>query len=300
MANLIFQIAGLILLIAGLGGGYWRWIKPYQASLTWQGKGLLLLVILTLMGGFIGSPFWWLDDSRSFSWDLPPLASRMLASAGWAFVVVCFLALQRPTFRRLRLVLILLLVYLLPLAVAIVLFHLDRFDPSAPITYAFFTIVILMVITTTGYLLWQPPVITDDARDQVPASQGVRYWLVIVAVICGLWGGALFVTDRGPSPLIWVWVGDLLSSRLIGVMLLAIAAGAITSFRWADAGRLMMIVTLTYGIGLVLASLWNIGGGKPVPFSYLGVFGGIALISAILLNMDKTYNVNSRLSNKNK
>jgi len=298
MANLIFQVSGLVLLIIGLGVGYSRWIKPHQASLNWQGNGLLLLVILTLMGGFIGSPFWWLDDSRSFSWDLPPLASRMLASAGWTFVVVSFLALQRPTFQRLRLVLILLFVYLTPLAVAIILFHLDRFDPTAPITYAFFVIVILMVTATTGYLLWQPRLIPDEARDQAPSSRVVRYWLATVAFICGLWGVALFVTDQGPSPLIWVWVGDLLSSRLIGVMLLAVAVGAITGYRRADPARLMMIVTLTYGIGLVLASLWNRVGGKPVPLSYLIVFGGIALISAILLNTDKSHKIGFEFSGK--
>jgi hypothetical protein len=103
--TLLFQIVGLSLLLAGLALGYGRWIKPHASVLDWQGKGLLLLVVLTLAGGFIGSPFWWMDEARSFSWDLPPLASRMLASAGWSFVVVCWLVLERPTDRRLRLVL---------------------------------------------------------------------------------------------------------------------------------------------------------------------------------------------------
>ncbi len=132
--TLLFQIVGLSLLLAGLALGYGRWIKPHASVLDWQGKGLLLLVVLTLAGGFIGSPFWWMDEARSFSWDLPPLASRMLASAGWSFVVVCWLVLERPTDRRLRLVLLLLFVYLSPLALAAPLFHLDRFDPAAPIT----------------------------------------------------------------------------------------------------------------------------------------------------------------------
>ena len=82
--TLLFQIIGLALLLAGLAVGYGRWIKPHAAVLDWQGRGLLLLVVLTLAGGFIGSPFWWIDDARSFSWDLPPLASRMLASASFA------------------------------------------------------------------------------------------------------------------------------------------------------------------------------------------------------------------------
>ena len=38
-----------------------------------------------------------------------------------------------------------------------------------------------------------------------------------------------WVTDSGPVPFVWVWPGDLLTSRLIGVMLLTIAVGAATS-----------------------------------------------------------------------
>jgi len=51
--NLLFQIFGLLLLLSGLGIGYGRWVRPYGATLGRQGKGLLLLVILTLMGGFV-------------------------------------------------------------------------------------------------------------------------------------------------------------------------------------------------------------------------------------------------------
>jgi len=59
----------------------------------------------------------------------------MLAAAGWSFALVCWLALERPSLPRLRLVVIMLFVYLTPLAVAILLFHLSRFDWMAPITY---------------------------------------------------------------------------------------------------------------------------------------------------------------------
>ncbi|MCP4139714.1 MAG: hypothetical protein GY755_05390 [Chloroflexi bacterium] len=291
MLNFLIQVFGLVLLIAGVYIGYLRWIKPHQDSLSVQGRGLLFLIVLTLMGGFVGSPFWWMDEARSFSWDLPPLASRMLAAAGWSFVVVSFLALQRPTFKRVRLVLMLLFVYLTPLALAIILFHLDRFDPTAPIVYAFFAIVVLMVTSTMYYLLKQPTIIPDEIRDEAPSSPLIRYWLATVALICTLWGTALFLTDNGPSRFIWVWVGDLLSSRLIGVMLLAIAVGAITSFRYADVANLMMITLSTYGIGLALASLWNMVAGKPVPVSYLSVFGGMALISVLLLSKNKLIEV---------
>ena len=60
--------------------GYRRWVGPRETGI--QGKGMLQLSVLTLAGGLLGSVGWWLDDPRSFSWDLPPLAGRMLASAG--------------------------------------------------------------------------------------------------------------------------------------------------------------------------------------------------------------------------
>ena len=278
--SLLFQIVGLILLLAGLGAGYGRWVKPHATGLDWQGKGLLLLVILTLMGGFIGSPFWWIDDARSFSWDLPPLASRMLASAGWAFVVVCFQVLERPTYRRLRLVLLLLFVYLAPLAVAAPLFHLERFDPAAPITYGFFAIVALMTVSTLWYLLRQPRIFPDESADLTLPTSSVRGWLMLVAALTALWGLALLITDSGPSSLVWVWPGDLLTSRLIGVMLLTITAGSLYSLNANGLARPMLAMLVTYGLGLSTASLWNVLAGKPVKWSYALVFGVVFLLSA--------------------
>src|SRR5689334_1293691 len=79
--DLVLQFLGALLLFAALGLGYWVWIRPLEAGLTLQGRGLLFLVLLTLAGGALGAPFWWLDKRQSFSWDLPPLASRMLAAA---------------------------------------------------------------------------------------------------------------------------------------------------------------------------------------------------------------------------
>jgi len=278
--SLFFQIVGLLLLLAGLGAGYQRWVKPHASTLDWQGKGLLLLVILTLAGGFIGSPFWWIDDARSFSWDLPPLASRMLAAAGWSFVVVCFPVLERPTDRRLRLILLLLFVYLAPLALAAPLFHWQRFDPAAPITYGFFAIVVLMTVSTLWYLLRQPVIFPDTPADRQQPAPAVRGWLLLVAAITALWGLALFITDSGPSPLVWAWPGDLLTSRLIGVMLLTIAAGSVYSLNASGLARLMLAMNFTYGLGLSIASLWNYLAGKPVKWSYAVVFGVVFLLSA--------------------
>ena len=286
--TLLLQIFGLVLLALGIGFGYWRWIKPYKDTLDLQGKGLLFLVVLMVMGGLIGSPFWWMDEALSFSWDLPTLASRMLAAAGWSFAVIGILVLERPTYRRLRLVLILLFVYLIPLAIAAPLFHLDRFDPTAPITYAFFAIVVLMVASTVWYLLRQPDIFPDGPEDLASPSTAVRGWLLLVAIIMVLWGLALIFTDSGPSELIWVWPGDLLTSRLIGVMLLTIAAGAVYSLPATGTARPMLAMMLVYGLGLSLASMWNAFAGKPVKISYALVFGIIFLVSAVLLIRDRS------------
>ena len=82
--------------------------------------------------------------------------------------------------------------------------------------------------------------------------------------MCALWGLALFVTDDGPWGLIWVWPGDLLTSRLIAVMLLTIASGAVYALRYADVSRVMLGVIAVYGFGVMLANLWNILANLPV------------------------------------
>lgn len=283
MKELGGQFAGLFLLLGGLWVGYRRWIKPHD--LTWQAQGFVLLIILTLIGGFVGSPFWWADLEVSFSWDLPPLASRMLAAAGWSFAVVTFLALEQPTYRRMRLANLMLAVYLAPLLIVIPLAHLNRFDADAPITYAFFIIVIGMTIPSLWYL-WQQPTVVPE-KESTPSSPLIRGWLGIIMIVMGVWGVALLITDSGRSDLIWVWPGDLLTSRLISVMLLAIAAGAALSWRDQDAARVMLKVLITYGIGAAIANLWNTLADKPIKYSYLIAFFVIFIVSALLLVLDK-------------
>lgn len=280
MDNIVVQILGLVVLFAAVSGGYWRWIRP-RPNLHMQAKGVLLLLILTMAGGLVGSTGWWFDEPRAFSWDLPPLASRMLAAAGWAFGAATIMTLQRPTTRRIRLVLLMLAVYLIPLAVAIVLFHLDRFDPNAPITYAFFIIVASLVIPTLWYLV-RPAVVLPDAPIS-PTSSAVRGWLLVVAAITALWGIALFITDSGPISLVWVWPGDLLTSRLIAVMLLTLATAAFYSLRDADTARVTLVVLVVYGLGAALANLWSATAGKPVQPLYVLVFGVMGIISLVLL-----------------
>jgi hypothetical protein len=60
-----------------------------------------------------------------------------------------------------------------------------------------------------------------------------------------------------------VWPGDILTSRLIAVMLLTIAVGAVYALRYADVSRVMLGVIAVYGFGVMLANLWNILAAKP-------------------------------------
>lgn len=283
MNDLIWQLFGAALLLGGVGWGYWRWVRPHT-HLSLAGRGLLLLVILTGMGGLIGSPIWWLDVAGSFSWDLPPLAGRMLASAGWAFVAASWLTLHWPTNGRVRLLLILLAVYLVPLVGAIFIFHLSRFDFSALVTYGFFAIAGGMSIATLSYLRGQPPILLNEPSPQ-PAPQVVQYWLVAVAVVTSLWGLALFATDAGPLAWVWVWPGDWLTSQLIGVMLLAIGAGSWWGRKQKDTAVVMLVVIFIYGLGLSVAALWNSLAGKPIPLSYLVVFTFIAFGTAVVYKL---------------
>jgi hypothetical protein len=285
MDGLLVQFLGLFALLGLAAWGYRHWISTRQIGI--QGRGMLLLCVVTLVGGLVGSTGWWIDDPRSFSWDLPPLASRMLASAGWAFGVATLAALHRPVPRRTRLVMLMLAIYLAPLLVSAPLFHLDRFDPTAPITYVFFALVLTMTVGALWYLFEQPVIVPNEPADSLAPTALVGRWLSLVAAVTALWGLALFVTDSGPSSIIWVWPGDLLTSRLIAVMLLTIAVGAAYALRYVDASKVMLGVIAVYGFGVTLANLWNILANKPVIPSYVAAFGIMFLVSATLLTAER-------------
>ena len=281
MNDLLVQSLILFVVVGIVAWVYRRWTRHRELGI--QGKGMVLLTIVTLVGGLVGSTGWWIDDPRSFSWDLPPVASRMLASAGWAFGVATIAALQRPAPRRMRLVMLMLTAYLAPLLLTIPLFHLDRFDPTAPITYGFFALVLSMTLAAIWYLLRQPVIVPDGPADSLPPNPPVGAWLGLVAFVTALWGLALFITDNGPSGLIWAWPGDLLTSRLIAVMLLTIAVGAVYALRYADVSRVMLGVIAVYGFGVTLANLWSILVSQPVNPSYVAAFVIMFLVSATLL-----------------
>jgi hypothetical protein len=100
-----------------------------------------------------------------------------------------------------------------------------------------------------------------------------------------VWWLARFVTDHGVSPLIWAWPGDLLTSRLIAVMLLTIVAGAIISRARADLARVTLLTTIVYGLGLGVASLWGLVLGQPLRPVYAIVFVSIGAVSWRMLAM---------------
>lgn len=284
--NQFIQLLPLLpVMLAVMAAGYWLWIRP-RPSLDPSSRGLMILLLLALAGGFMGAFVWWPGVPGTFAWTLPPLAGRMLAAAGWAFAVVCAMALSWPSRRRVRLALWMLAVYLAPIAAAILVAHRDRFDWAAPISYAFLAIVGVMLAATAWYLVRQPD-IPAAADDPAPTSDLARKWLALVGGVTLAWGIALFVTDHGSTPLVWAWPGDLLTSRLIAVMLLTIAAGCALSLRQAGPARAMLASVLTYGLGVTAAGLWSLTAGKPAPLGYVIIFGLLALGSGLLLAFDR-------------
>lgn len=80
----------------------------------------------------------------------------------------------------------------------------------------------------------------------------------------------------------WVWPGDLLTSRLIAVMLLTIAAASLYSMRSASAAAVTLAFIAVYGLCAAVAGLLNSAAAKPVPALYMLALGGIAVVSAAL------------------
>jgi hypothetical protein len=276
-------LAAAVLLALSLSAAYLVFIRPL-GELPRDTLALLFLVSLTAAGGLLGSPLWWLDEEGAFSWDLPPLASRMLAAAGIAFFVESLVVLRWPSGDRLRLHLLLLAVYLAPLVAAIALCHLDRFDWGDPITWSFFLIAGTMTVSCL-YFLARPPQAPLNEPGSLPGQQ-TRAWLMAVAAVTTLWGLALFATDDGFWDKIWVWPGDTLTSRLIGVMVLTIAAGSLWSLRSRAAATTMLAMNAAYGLGVCAANLWSSTQDKPVQESYVIVFGVIGLGSLLLLAVE--------------
>jgi hypothetical protein len=282
MIGLVEQLCGLALLVCGIWIGWHRWIRPYHRELNFQALGMLMLAVLTVMGGLIGSPFWWMDDPNSFSWTLPPLAGRLLGAAGFAFAVTGCYVLEQRQQRLIRSYIAMLAVYLAPLVAVILLFHLNRFNWGAAITYAFFAVAGGMAAAALWHLFRGT---TLGAEFQGPTERSVPWfvqaWLWLVAIVTGLWGLAMFLYPQGPLPQIWVWPQDPLTSRLIATMLLTLCAGALLALHSAAQARMGLWMFTAYGTGAAAACFWNAVAGNSVPVSYAGAFGSLALGSIL-------------------
>jgi hypothetical protein len=274
--DLWFGVA-VIVLLAAMAAAFARWGRgPGEGGGSPVGRFVL---IATAVGGLIGAPFWWLDLAPSFAWDLPPLASRMLGVAALAFGVTGIAVLEHPSAARERLFYKLILTYLVPLALAAVILHLDRFDFTRPVTYGFFAVVIVLCVGSAREL--------SQGKDAGPAQSApggtLRGWLLVAGVALAVWGAALFATPTAPYPLVFNWPQDELSSRLIAAMLMTVAVAFFLSRRDAGLARLALLFAGVYGIGVVAAGMMNAVGGKPMPLLYVTGFGVIGLVSLGLL-----------------
>ncbi|WP_353644978.1 hypothetical protein [Mesorhizobium sp. WSM2239] len=274
--DLWFGVA-VIVLLAAMGAAFARWGRePGDGRGSPVGRFVL---IATAVGGLIGAPFWWLDLQPSFAWDLPPLASRMLGVAALAFGMTGIAVLEHPSAARERLFYMLILIYLVPLALAAVTLHLDRFDFARPVTYGFFAVVIVLC---AGSALEVSRGRRVDAARPTPGTT-VRGWMLVAGLVLAIWGAALFLIPTTPYPLVFNWPQDELSSRLIAAMLMAIAVAFFLSRRDAGLARLALLFAGVYGVSVVAAGLMNAVGGKPVPLLYVTGFAIVGLASLGLL-----------------
>lgn len=267
MPFIAVQGFGLSLLLVGLTLTE-RWLQR-RALLTGPLRQARLLALMTGFGGLIGATAWWQNLPYAFSWPLPHLAARFLAVAGVAFGTAALRAAAISTQGHLRLIAALLAIYLGPLTLAILALHLDRFDPTAPVTYAFFAIVGLML----GLALMTLFRLAHDERGLTSGLLG------LIAVLSGLWGAMLFFWPDGPLPLIWPWPQDPLTSRLIAAMFLTVAAAGFLAEGPAER-RTARLLILIYGLGIVAASGAALWAGKPVSTAY-PIFWGLAAALAL-------------------
>jgi hypothetical protein len=274
--SLWFAIAVVLLLVC-LAAGWRRW---GERDLGPTGSGWLakFVLISTAIGGLLGAPFWWFDLPPSFAWDLPPVASRMLAAAAFAFGLAGLVVLERPRESLTRLYLTLIAVYLVPLALAVVTLHLGRLNFLAPVTYGFFAVVIVLSVGSL-MLLGRP---AGNGAATLPRTP-VRLWLLFAGLVLAAWGLALFAAPSTNYPLVFNWAKDPLSSRLIAAMLITVAVAFLLSRSDAARATLSLIFAGAYGVGVAGACLANAAAGLPVPPLYSSAFVLIAVVSLFLL-----------------
>jgi hypothetical protein len=225
-----------------------------------------LLAAATAVGGLVGAPFWWLDLPASFAWDLPFFASRMLAAAALAFGAGGIVALERRSRQAVSAYLWLTVVYLAPLAAAIVVLHLDRFDFAQPVTWGFFTIALGL---PASILALARPSLAWPERDGKPGAAVLA--MTIAGMVLLLWGLAMFAWPAAPVRAAFAWPGDPLTSRLIAAMLFTLGL----AMAWAARDRAMTGFVAAfggvYGLGVGAATGLQMLAGRPAPLLYAAV-----------------------------
>ena len=264
MPEIVVQVIGMAVLVLGmvLGEG----VLQRRMPLAGAARQARVLALMAGVGGLVGATAWGQNLPYAFAWALPPVAAWFLAVAAVAFGVTALRAAWIGSVGHLRMIAVLLVVYLGPLAVAVVVLHLDRFDPLVPSTYVFFAIVLGMVIAAILTLLRLP----DEVRGLTSGMLG------LIGLLAGLWGLVLFIWPAGPWPLIWPWPQDPLTTRLIAAMFLTIAA-ACHFAEGPTERRTAYILCLLYGVGISLVVALALWLGKPASLAYLAFWALVAV-----------------------
>ena len=269
-----FAVGALLLLLA-LAAGWRRWWQPSSRS---PHRNLATaVVILASIGALVGAPFWWFDLPASFAWDLTPVASRLLAAAAFAFAVTGILALERPGIAGIELVATLTAVYLTPLVAAVLVLHLDRFDPAAPITWGFFAAAVGLAGAALLALRGRAgPGKGEDVDPQVSAA------MLLAGLVFGIWGMAMFAYPAAPLPAVFPWARDPLTARLIAVMLLSLATALLLGRKQRPQAEIALAFCASYGLGVICGWAVTRLGGATFPPLYAAALAGLGVLSAAL------------------
>ncbi len=263
MPDLVLQLLGFGLLFPAI----WLCATLLQRQIPASGaiRQARMLALAVGFGGLIGATAWWPNAPYAFAWALPPLAARFLAVAACAFGVIALRAASLQSVGHLRLIAVMLLAYLGPLTGAIVILHLDRFDPTSPVSYGFFVIVLLLLAGAIAAFFRLP----SDERGMTSGMLG------LVGTLAGLWGLTLFIWPEGPWATIWPWPQDPLTSRLIAAMFLTIGAACHYAEGRAER-RTVDLLCLIYGGGIAATAAIAALGGKPAFIAYAAFWALVA------------------------
>ena len=280
------QAFGLVVLVAGIAFAWNKLAKPLLLRHGSAPRFVLATLCVVLVGGLAGAPFWFADYGPSFSWDLPPLASRLLGAAALAFGIAGIWVMRHATQSTVRAYLIMLLAYLLPIMFAATVLHSDRFDWRAPITPAFFLIVGGLSFAGILHLVRNDAArLPKGLRLHMPPW--VRILFILVSILAFIWAAVLFLFPSNGPVLIATWPGDPLSSRLIGTMFFTIAVAALAALHDAERARTALVLYAVYGFGVVAAGIFSVAAGKPMPVAYVFGLGGLAAAAIAILSAGK-------------